>query len=372
MADLSTRVGLLATRIANYIRDSVLPRLIPSGGETGTVLGKSSATNYAVSWITPSAGAGGSTGQIQYNASGVLTGASNVLVDNNDLVSAVNASPVSPSIGVKKFGVSLASRVMLGMLGPKGNSYVPQPALFSQVVSCWRPPGNATTVPGVFGFAAPTALGTATARTVATTNIMSRTKRLGYVSSATAGSFAGHYQPAAQYTVGSGAGLGGFFYSCRFAFSDAAAVAGVRAFVGLSSSVATATNVEPSTIVNCIGLAQLSTDTTQLYLVYGGSVAQTAIGLGVNFPPMAATGATGGNVYVLTLFSVGTENGIIYYRVERLGTTYVTEGTLTPAVVGTQTPASTTLLAHRAWRCNNATALAAAIDIVNIYIETDN
>lgn len=73
MADLSTRVGLLATRIANYIRDSVLPRLIPSGGATGTVLGKSSATNYAVSWITPSAGAGGSTGQIQYNASGVLT-----------------------------------------------------------------------------------------------------------------------------------------------------------------------------------------------------------------------------------------------------------------------------------------------------------
>ncbi len=58
MADLSTRVGLLATRIANYIRDSVLPRLIPSGGATGTVLGKSSATNYAVSWITPSAGAG--------------------------------------------------------------------------------------------------------------------------------------------------------------------------------------------------------------------------------------------------------------------------------------------------------------------------
>jgi len=143
------------------------------------------------------------------------------------------------------------------------------------------------------------------------------------VSSATAGSFAGHYLTAAQYTVGNGAGLGGFFYSCRFAFSDAAAVAGVRAFVGLSSSVATATNVEPNTIVNCIGLAQLSTDTTQLYLVYGGSVAQTAIGLGANFPPMAATGATGGNVYVLTLFSVGTENGIIYYRVERLGTTYV-------------------------------------------------
>lgn len=372
MSLLIDRINLLATGIANYLRDSIVPRLLPTGGATGTVLGKSSATNYAVSWITPSAGAGGSAGQIQYNSSGVLTGSTNITVDNNDLLLANNPAPATPTSGIKLFGVSQATSIMLGTINVKGEPKILQPAIFKQNVAMWYPQGNATTVPGVFGFPAPTALGTATARTVATTNLMSRTRRLGYVSSTTAGSFCGHYVTAAQYTVGNGTGLGGFFYSVTFSFSDPAAVSGVRAFVGLSSSVATPTNVEASTLTNSVGLAQLSTDTTQLYIVYGGSSAQTAIALGTNFPPMQSTGVTGGTIYNLILYSAGLDNGVINYRVERVGTTYFTEGTLTPSVVGTQTPASTTLLAHRAWRCNNATALAAGIDVVNIYIETDS
>ena len=52
MAVLSARVSLLATRVANYIRDSILPRLIPSGGDAGQALTKSSTTDYAVGWVT--------------------------------------------------------------------------------------------------------------------------------------------------------------------------------------------------------------------------------------------------------------------------------------------------------------------------------
>jgi hypothetical protein len=50
--DLSARISLLTTRIANYLRDSVIPRLLPSGGVSGQVLSKSSGTDYAVSWVT--------------------------------------------------------------------------------------------------------------------------------------------------------------------------------------------------------------------------------------------------------------------------------------------------------------------------------
>ena len=52
MADLSERVALLATGIANYIRDSIKPRLIPSGGSANQVLRKTSGTDYAVGWVT--------------------------------------------------------------------------------------------------------------------------------------------------------------------------------------------------------------------------------------------------------------------------------------------------------------------------------
>ena len=52
MADLSARISQLATRIANYLRDSIIPRLLPPGGVAGQYLTKSSATDYAVGWVT--------------------------------------------------------------------------------------------------------------------------------------------------------------------------------------------------------------------------------------------------------------------------------------------------------------------------------
>ena len=52
MATLSERVALLATGIANYIRDSINPRLIPSGGSPNQVLCKTSGTDYAAGWVT--------------------------------------------------------------------------------------------------------------------------------------------------------------------------------------------------------------------------------------------------------------------------------------------------------------------------------
>jgi hypothetical protein len=281
-------------------------------------------------------------------------------------------TPANPTAGnVTIFGKSLANREMLAFVDSDGLDAVLQPAMWRQKVSNWNPPGNSTTVPGVFGMNAPTALGTATARAVATTSLFTRTRRLGYVSQNGSGSFAGHFVSAAQFTTGDGAGLGGFFYSCRFGFSDAAAVTGTRAFVGLTSSTTTPSNVEPSALTNCIGVAQLSSSTTQLYLVYGGSTAQTAIALGTGFPPMAGVGAANGIAYELTIYCAETVNGIVNYRIERLDTKTIVEGVITPGTVGIQTPASSVLLAHRAWRTNNVTAGAVAIDIIGFYTETD-
>lgn len=269
------------------------------------------------------------------------------------------------------FGKNLANRILPASIGPSAIDAALQPAIWRQKIYMWNPPGNATTVPGVFGAVAPTALGTVTARNVATTNLFARTRRLGYVSAATAGALAGNYSTAAQWTTGNGAGLGGFFYSCRFGFSDAAAVSGARAFVGMSSSVAAPTNVEANTLTNSIGIAQLSTDATQLYLVYGGSAAQTGVALGTTFPPMVSTGVTGGQAYDLTIFCPPNSNGVFHIMLEKIGTTSVYTNTITPNTPGTQTPANTTLLAPRAWRTNNATLLAVGIDILQTYIETD-
>lgn len=311
--------------------------------------------------------AAGSAGDIQYNdGAGNLAGAANVEIDNGDLLLRPNASPVTPpATTVKIFGHTLANRHMPAFVGPAGLGCTIQPLFARKKIGIWSPPGNATTVPGVFGFGALTATGTATARNVASTNMVTRAQRLGYVSAAAAGSLAGGRGPSAQYTIGGGGSpaLGGFFFVCRFAPSDAATVSGRRMFVGLSSSIAAPTNVEPSTLTNVIGVAELSTS-SNLQIVYGGSAAQTAIDLGSNFPGNTLSV----DLYELVLFAAPT--GTVHYKVTRLNTNHTAEGQLT-GTAGVALPAATTFLNFQGWVTNNATALAVALDIVSIYVETD-
>lgn len=227
----------------------------------------------------------------------------------------------------------------------------------------WIPPGNATTLPGVNGMAALTAVGTVTARNVANFSAANRYPRLGYVSAATAGALAGHFSPVAQYCIGSQTGgSDGFFYQCIFGASDAAAVTGVRRFVGLTSGIVTPTNVEPSSLTNCIGLAKLSGTSNNVAIVYGGSAAQTPINLPA-FPDSSG-------FYLLTLLSPGDQlSETVTYEVLQIGTTNVVSGTITATTSGVQLPSPNTFLAHRAWTCNNATALATGIDIAGVLIQ---
>ena len=234
-------------------------------------------------------------------------------------------------------------------------------------IGYWRPQGNSTVVSGDGSYTAPTIVGTLTARNVATTNFFARMARVGLVSAATAGAFAEARVAVAQVTIGAGAGVGGFTKIVRFGCSDAAAVAGARMFVGVSSNTAAATNVEPSTLLNSIGVGHGAAD-TNLKIYFGGSAAQAPIDLGVNFP----VNTLSVDAYELSLFA-SPNNGNVSYVVTRLNTGASATGTLTAATAGTQLPLNTTLLSyHKAWRCNNATALAVGLDIISDYIETDN
>ncbi len=291
------------------------------------------------------------------------------VVGNFSELTLSDESPTIPEQGsVTLFKSALANRQMPAFVGETGLKVRIQPFQGSNKVGTWSPGGNATTVPSVDAFNAPTALGTATARNVATTRMATRARRLGYVSAATAGSLSGHYNVASgtQYLIGNGSGLGGFHYVARFVPSDAAAVSGARMFVGLRNATAAPTNVEPSTLANAIGVAQLS-GSNNLQIVYGGSAAQTAIDLGSSFP---ANGLSA-DLYEVSFFAPPGSNNTVYYQVTRLNTGDVATGKLT-GTAGTAVPASTTFLGHAAWRTNNATALAVGIDVVSVYIETDN
>jgi hypothetical protein len=272
-----------------------------------------------------------------------------------------------PAGTMRLYAKELAGRVLPRYIGPSGLDSFLQPLLARNKVGYWCPPGNSTVLPGVMGYTAPTTVGTTTLRTITTANQLTRMRRIGFVSSATAGSLASSRVAVAQITLGNGAGLGGFMKVIRFAASDAATVSGARMFVGISSNTSAPTNVEPSTLANSIGVGHGAAD-TNLKLYYGGSTAQTPIDLGANFPANTLSA----DVYELALYSAPSSSGLVSYEVTRLNTGDVATGDLT-GTSGVQLPANTTLLTyHWAYRTNNATGLSVGLDIISDYIETDS
>jgi len=294
-------------------------------------------------------------------------------IDSDGITIPYNTSaPASPAAdNITIFCTEIANRAMPAFVGPSGLDTALQPLLARNKIAVWSPPGNGTTAPGVFGMGALTVVSNAgstfTTRNVATTNVLTRIKRVAVVSTSNAGTLGSLRNPQAQYTTGTGSGLGGFHFVARFATSDASTVNGARAFIGMSSATGAATNVQPSTLVNSVGVAQLSTDATQWYIVYGGSAAQTAIALGTGLGAPTLTNTA----FELSLFSPPSQNGVVHYEVLNIGSGVKVSGTLTPGTPGVQTPANTTLLTNQMWRTNNAQDATVGLDIISIYIETD-
>jgi hypothetical protein len=269
------------------------------------------------------------------------------------------ATPSLPSGAVVMFGRSVAGRILPAFVGPSGLDSILQPSFARNKIGIWMPIGNATTVPLANGIAAPT--GTGTARNVATTNLFTSMRRIGYVSAGTAGSSNGGRLAVLQFWRGNGPGLGGFTLIVRFGVSDAATVANARMFVGMCASTGVLANAEPDTFTNIIGVGCKAGETTLSMYHNDGAGTATPIALGANFPSQTLST----DAYELALFC--PPNGAnVQYRVERLNTAHVATGTIT-----TDLPANTQLLAPQLWRNNGATALAVGIDLMGLYIETD-
>lgn len=302
-----------------------------------------------------------------YTATGTNDGTKQVSVDrwNNDHtidaeIVLPSANPASPSANtLALYNTVRAGRSMLTQKGPSGLDTTMQPHMGGNKIGLWLPAGNSNGVPAVIGIAAFTAVGTATARNAAVTTLATRMQRLGYVSAATAGSLTSIREGQNKYTTGAGDGLGGFHYRLRFVPSNAAAVSGERFFAGLSASTGAATNVEPSTLVNSLGICQLSTS-ANLHIYGAGASAGTPVDLGANFP---ANGLSA-DAYEFSMFS--GPSGAVTWQVWKLGTAFTATGTFAAQ------PSSSTLIGHQLWKTNNATALAVGFDVCSIYIETDH
>ncbi|MDB5179636.1 MAG: fibronectin type domain protein [Candidatus Saccharibacteria bacterium] len=330
--------------------------------------------------------AAGSNTQLQYNASGALTGDAGLTYDATNDILGLNTATSSISMGAYVAGVApatpasgthsifsrtVANRGLVAGVDQFGTLTSYQPILGRNKVGYWNPqgPGASVIVPGVFGLPALTSNATTpVVRTIATTNLATRMRRIGYPSTATAGTFAGIRLATQMVSAGSGASDGsGFMLIERWVESDPASVTGRRAFHGMTVTTGAFTNVEVNGLLNQVGICQLSTDATQWYWAGAGTSAQTATAVGT------AIGAPGGNsttAWELAIYAPNGAANTFYLQLTNVTTGVVATKTFTGSA--TTVPVSTVLLSWNAWATNNATALAVGIDLCSLYLETDN
>lgn len=276
--------------------------------------------------------------------------------DNGDLI-ALNTTPSAPPANnVKLTSVSVGGRQMAAQLAAAGAVAPVMPHIGREHVGQWLPTGMGLTTFTTMGMQTPQATGTATARNPAATNSLTLARRVGLVSAATAAAVSG------IRTTGGGFfnRTAGFHLIFRFAISDAVLTTTGRMFVGVQANGAAPTDVDPSGLVNIMGIGIDAAD--GILQAYGaGAAAQARVAL----PAAFTANTTNVDIYEVAMYCPA--GGDTSYQVTRLNTGDVTSGSW----AGVQEPAVGTLLNIQMYRTNGVTAQAVGLDFLSFYMGQD-
>jgi hypothetical protein len=202
---------------------------------------------------------------------------------------------------------------------------------------------NNSTTEDTFGGITISTTGSATARSVATTNYATKQVRKGFVASVVS---------SGRYTETRGSALlwyvsGGFRYVCDVYISDTAYASGCRQFYGMmgqTSSLTYSDTVLVDTMVNVIGFGSDSADTNIQVFHNDATGTCTKIDLGSSFPANRSAGSALTAMYSFELYN--DYSGNVLYKAVNNETGVSVEGT-----ISTNLPLSTQGLNFVASRC---------------------
>lgn len=202
---------------------------------------------------------------------------------------------------------------------------------------------NNSTTEDTFGGITISTTGSATARSVATTNYATKQVRKGFVASVVS---------SGRYTETRGSALlwyvgGGFRFVCDVYVSDTAFASGCRQFYGImgqTSSLTYSDTVLVDTMVNVIGFGSDSADTNIQVFHNDATGTCTKIDLGSSFPANRSAGSALTAMYSFELYN--DYSGNVLYKAVNNETGVSVEGT-----ISTNLPLSTQGLNFVASRC---------------------
>jgi len=307
--------------------------------------------------------AAGSTTQVQFNNAGLPAGASEVLVENNQLRLAQTASFTAPAGGgVRLIGRADAGRTLPAFLSQDGVVRDLQTALTRSSPLIWKAQagGVALTVLGGLG---PTAVGTASPTAIAVTNLHSMTPKLEFLATTAATTaVAGFRATALQVTVGGvSAALGGFHFVGRWGPSTGVATITNRAFFGMSNITSAPADAEPSTGVSNVFMGWDAADANVQMMTNDAVGTCTKVDLGAAFA-VPTTDRTA--LYELSLFSPRGLTQSVVWMVTDLVSGATASGTIT-----TDLPSTSALLAPRGWMSVGGTSSVIGLGLNSIYLD---
>lgn len=267
------------------------------------------------------------------------------------------ADPSAPSSGLVAYSKSVSGKNLLKIIGPSGLDTAIQSALWGNGIISVSP--GVTTALSYFGQGAFTAVGTVSHPSLNANTLRESTRRAIVTSAATANAASELRYAATQCWRGNGAGLGGFFATFRWGVSTT--VANQRQAIGVwASTAATATTQQPSELVNGVWVGNDTADTNLQLMCNDATGTASKIDLGANFPVSNANA-----IFELVLFAKPNDTAI-NYRVQRLDSPAVAEGSLT-----TDIPGQTVFLTPHYYANNGGTAAAVVLNFYRYYCETD-
>lgn len=305
----------------------------------------------------------GSNGEIQFNNSGAFGSATNATIVDEELTLIPVSSPNTPTSGLKLTSVNLAEKILLYTKDRDGVYSPVQSNMYMNSIYLMKPAGNSTNATYIGGVSV-TAVGAATASSVAVTNLHTQMKRVDFlITTPATNAVAGFRNVVAQHFRGSSSSEGGFFFVGRWGPATGVSTATNQACFGMHGDQTAPSNASPTTVLNQISMGWESADTNIQIMHNDGTGNASKIDLGASFPVPTADRT---KVYELVLFCKPGGSDV-YYRVMDLGTGSVATGT-----INSDLPSATTLMHAKGWMSAGGTSSVIGMAVMSIYIETFN
>ncbi|MBS0330804.1 MAG: hypothetical protein JSR30_13185 [Proteobacteria bacterium] len=269
-----------------------------------------------------------------------------------------SAGPTTPPAGFTGLFVKpQGGRLMPAFVGPSGLDSVLQPHLAKNGWGSWKPTFTGTTISAIGGPAL-TATGTATSAPWAATSLHTRVQRVDYlVTTAATTAVAGYRVAAATWRMDYG-----FHWIFRTCPATGATVSTRRCFIGLAASTAAPTDVNPSTLLNVLGLGYDAADTNWQVMVNDGTGTCTKIDTGLARPSSDRQ-----TMYSIIIFSP-PGGAWVGFRIvdEATGSFYES------AQISTNVPATTQNLTPNCYASVGGTSSVVGLTFGGMWFDTDN